>query len=862
MRYGFLPLTLIVVLLLMPASAPAQTFFTGTLTPAQESHDVTTDASGTAALALTEEGVYFYITVDGLSGAITAAHIHNAPAGTDGGVVRTLTTDFTGNTARGLWSATDAEPLTDEMIAALLRGDLYVNIHTAANPAGELRAQLYPTSGTGFRADLTTAQESHDVTTDASGTATLQTSEAGLLLFVTVDGLSGAITAAHIHNAPAGTDGGVVRTLTADFTGNTAFALWTPGDAEPLSDDLVRDLFLGDFYVNIHTAANPAGELRGQILLNSGWSFNATLDADQETHDVTSDGTGTAALTLTEDGVVFDLTVTGLSGAITAAHIHNAPAGMDGGVVRTLTADFTGNTARGLWTFDDAEPLTDDLIRELLLGNLYFNIHTAANPAGELRGQILPADGTGLRAMLTTAQESHDVTSDASGTAALALTEEGLHFFVTVDGLSGAITAAHIHNAPAGMDGGVVRTLTADFTGNTARGLWSATDAEPLTNEMIAALLRGDLYVNIHTADNPAGELRGQILLGGGTALKAMLTPAQETHDVTSDGTGTAALTLTPDGVVFDLTVTGLSGAITAAHIHNAPAGMDGGVVRTLTADFTGNTARGLWSATDTEPLTDDMIAALLRGDLYVNIHTAANPAGELRGQILLSSGVGAAVILDPAQETHDVTSDGTGTAALTLTPDGVVFDLTVTGLSGAITAAHIHNAPAGMDGGVVRTLTADFTGNTARGLWSATDTEPLTDDLIREFAAGNLYFNIHTAANPAGELRGQIRPGEVVATAIEQLTDVVPGAYRLAQNYPNPFNPVTTITFDLPRATRARLDVFDVLGRTVAVLLDARLTPGTYAVTFDATALPSGVYFYRLTAGDVVRTRQMAVLK
>ncbi|RMF64571.1 MAG: T9SS C-terminal target domain-containing protein, partial [Bacteroidetes bacterium] len=137
-----------------------------------------------------------------------------------------------------------------------------------------------------------------------------------------------------------------------------------------------------------------------------------------------------------------------------------------------------------------------------------------------------------------------------------------------------------------------------------------------------------------------------------------------------------------------------------------------------------------------------------------------------------------------------------------------------------------------------------------------------LTDELIREFAAGNLYFNIHTAANPAGELRGQIRPGEVVATAIEQLTDVVPGAYRLAQNYPNPFNPVTTITFDLPRTTRARLDVYDVLGRTVAVLLDARLTPGTYAVTFDATALPSGVYFYRLTAGDVVRTRQMAVLK
>ncbi|GIV59341.1 MAG: hypothetical protein KatS3mg043_0430 [Rhodothermaceae bacterium] len=862
MRPRSLLIALLLSLALLPGTALAQTFLTGTFSAAQETHDVTSEATGTAALAVTDEGVRFLITVEGLSGPISAAHFHNAPAGTDGPVVRTITGDFSGNTASGLWTSADTEPLTGELLRELLAGNLYLNVHTANNPAGEIRAQLHPTSGAGLSARLTTVQETHDVSSEATGTATVLATKAGVLFFATVDGLSGPISAAHFHNAPAGTDGPVVRTITGDFSGNTAFGLWTSTDTEPLTGELLRELLAGNLYLNVHTANNPAGEIRGQVLLNSGWGFNATLDPEQETHDVTSEATGTATLTLTSEGLAFNLTVEGLSGPISAAHFHNAPAGTDGPVVRTITGDFSGNTASGLWTSTDTEPLTGELLRELLAGNLYLNVHTANNPAGEIRGQVLPSGGTPLSARLTTAQETHDVTGEATGTAALAVTDEGVRFLITVEGLSGPISAAHFHNAPAGTDGPVVRTITGDFSGNTASGLWTSTDTEPLTGELLRELLAGNLYLNVHTANNPAGEIRGQILPSGGTPLSARLTTAQETHDVSGEATGTATLTLTSEGLAFNLTVEGLSGPISAAHFHNAPAGENGSVVRTITGDFSGNTASGLWTSTDTEPLTGELLRELLAGNLYLNVHTANNPAGEIRGQILLSGGIGAATSLDPEQETHDVMSEAAGTAALTLADAGLVYRMTVDGLSGPISAAHFHNAPAGTDGPVVRTITGDFSGNTASGLWTSADTEPLTGELLRELLAGNLYLNVHTANNPAGEIRGQVLPDGVVVTAVERVDDVPPVTYRLEPNYPNPFKGTTTITFALPRTTRARLDIFNVLGKRVATPVDGPLTPGTYAVTFDASRLPSGVYLYRLTADGITRTHRMTVIR
>lgn len=89
-----------------------------------------------------------------------------------------------------------------------------------------------------------------------------------------------------------------------------------------------------------------------------------------------------------------------------------------------------------------------------------------------------------------------------------------------------------------------------------------------------------------------------------------------------------------------------------------------------------------------------------------------------------------------------------------------------------------------------------------------------------------------------------------------------LPKAFALEQNYPNPFNPATEIQFSLPEAARVQLVVFDVTGREIARLVESTLAAGIHRVAFDATALPSGVYLYRLTAGRFTETKQMVLTK
>jgi hypothetical protein len=88
------------------------------------------------------------------------------------------------------------------------------------------------------------------------------------------------------------------------------------------------------------------------------------------------------------------------------------------------------------------------------------------------------------------------------------------------------------------------------------------------------------------------------------------------------------------------------------------------------------------------------------------------------------------------------------------------------------------------------------------------------------------------------------------------------PNVWELRQNYPNPFNPTTTITFSLPEQSHVSLKVYDVLGRGVALLLDETKPAGGYAVQFDASRLPSGVYFCRIQAGEFVESKRMLLMR
>ena len=98
--------------------------------------------------------------------------------------------------------------------------------------------------------------------------------------------------------------------------------------------------------------------------------------------------------------------------------------------------------------------------------------------------------------------------------------------------------------------------------------------------------------------------------------------------------------------------------------------------------------------------------------------------------------------------------------------------------------------------------------------------------------------------------------------TSVERIDDIIPSSFALFQNYPNPFNPTTTIKYHISETANTTLIIYDTLGRKVTTLVNEIQSPGIYKVNFDAAALTSGIYFYKLDAGAFQHTSKMILLK
>ena len=102
----------------------------------------------------------------------------------------------------------------------------------------------------------------------------------------------------------------------------------------------------------------------------------------------------------------------------------------------------------------------------------------------------------------------------------------------------------------------------------------------------------------------------------------------------------------------------------------------------------------------------------------------------------------------------------------------------------------------------------------------------------------------------------------EYQPTSIDESGDLTPAAFNLEQNYPNPFNPETQIRYEVPEESEVTLEVFNLMGRRIAVLASGTHQPGQYTASFDANDLASGVYIYRLQAGSFSQTKKMMFVK
>lgn len=133
----------------------------------------------------------------------------------------------------------------------------------------------------------------------------------------------------------------------------------------------------------------------------------------------------------------------------------------------------------------------------------------------------------------------------------------------------------------------------------------------------------------------------------------------------------------------------------------------------------------------------------------------------------------------------------------------------------------------------------------------------------------GMLRFDSFQLKYPAGSkiksgaiYVAQLQVAKNTATAVEQVPNPIPVAFELQQNYPNPFNPTTIIEFRIANFELVTLRVYDVLGREISTLVNEMRPAGVYTVRWDASSLPSGVYFYRLRAGDFVQTKKLVLAK
>jgi NADPH-dependent ferric siderophore reductase len=250
---------------------------------------------------------------------------------------------------------------------------------------------------------LAGTQEVPAVASAATGSATItfDNTQSTITVNMPTAGLTN-VTASHIHFGKAGANGGVMfslfagpGTFPAPLTKTLTSADFTAVPGAATFADAVNAILSGNAYVNVHTNANPNGEIRGQI---GSAQFTAALSGANEVPAVVSAATGDATVRFNanQSAISVDLTTAGLTNA-TASHIHFGAAGANGGVMfslfagpgafpspltKTLTsADFTA--VPGAATYAEA-------VNAIMSGNAYINVHTQANPNGEIRGQLTP----------------------------------------------------------------------------------------------------------------------------------------------------------------------------------------------------------------------------------------------------------------------------------------------------------------------------------------------------------------------------------------------------------------------------------------------------------------------------------------
>ncbi|TGE24839.1 CHRD domain-containing protein [Hymenobacter aquaticus] len=529
--------TLLFVLLLLLGAlrAPADhlrahLLLSAKLEGAQEVPAVNTPGQGVASFTLnaTRDTLFLNATFNNLSGPITGAHTHLGRRGASGPIVTDLLRFVQGNRLVGFLTGAD---LDNQKLRRYLRGDYYINVHTATNPGGEIRGQIEVETEFLYAATLTGGQETPPVSTPALGVGTfvLSQDKTRLKFRTVVDGLSGAITNTHFHNAAPGAAGPVILDLLPYLSGKVI-----EGEVG-VTPAFVTALEAGNIYINVHTAANPGGEIRGQLASRARLvGHDARLDGAQMVPAVTTTAKAVALGELNAglDTLRLTLSFAGLSGAPTSLDVYLAEAGQSNASATRLSrvALTTLTTNAFSVTFSN---LNTAAANAFITGGVNLVLNTAANPNGEIRGQVYRVAREGYTFSLNGAQERPTPTNSpglGSGLVSIDRDQNNAHFMLVWRGLTGVPTGGHFHTGRRNESGPVVFNLVPFFDNATAPtaayGYWQASNtAQPFTTRRSIQFRTDSMYVNLHTAQFPGGEVRGQVFRGARN-LQAVLSAA------------------------------------------------------------------------------------------------------------------------------------------------------------------------------------------------------------------------------------------------------------------------------------------------------------------------------------------------
>ena len=712
------------------------------------------------------------------------------------------------------------------------------------------------TPGAPYAAVLSGANEAPAANSSAAtGNVTATLTGTTLVVGGGFSGLSGAYTASHIHIGLAGEAGGVQFELTPTVaTGGRSGTFEAGANTFTLTAAQVTALQQRRLYVNVHSMARPGGEIRGQLAPAAATPYRAYARAAEEVPTNGSAATGSLLADL--DGTTLTVTgsFSGLSAPFTVSHLHLGTTGQNGTVQVDLTPVVAAGGLSG--TYEAAQntfTLTVAQAEALAGRRLYVNIHSMARPGGEIRGQVSPAAWVALHAALTGRAEVPAANpSQATGGVLIEIRELRMIASGSFAGLQSnfnTAVGAHLHVGASGANGPVQFPLTVVLGADSRSGtIDRATNTFAITQEQADAFVAGGYYVNVHTVDRPAGEIRGQAIPIAQRTLEAWLVGANEVGPFATTAIGGAIAIL--DGLTLNVTGTfsGLQSNFNTSvggHLHLGAVAANGPVVFPLTVTPGADNRSGAFANVLT--LTSAQAAAFIAGGFYANIHSVDRPSGEIRGQVLAAPNLAPAVPV--------VTAPASGATVVLSGPGSAPFVVTWTaGDPNANPLAHtwqLARDAAFADVVFTSPVLAEARYETTVGavdqlLASIGVAEGQSAALFHRARSRDGGFGANAAATPITLQRGMVVAGEDGAAD---------GTFAVSRNAPNPFSGRTALTLSLPEAATVTVDVFDLLGRRM-MRVDAGALPAgdRQAIQLDGSSLAAGVYVYRVRADGAGR--------